>query len=133
MLDAQTPADGPAAPQTVLDPACLQQLRGLDPQGGTTFLVRVLETYQRSLERYVSQAEQAGAQADWAGLSQAVHALKSASASVGAQSLSARCARLEDACRRAAPDEARADLPAFFTEASAVRAAVSSVLEGARA
>lgn len=133
MLDAQPRSDAAPVPPEVLDPACLAQLRSLDPQGGSGFLIKVLETYQRSLDRYLAQAESAYSASEWLALSQSAHALKSASASVGAQQLARQCAALEDACR--VQDAVRASqlMPVFLDEVARARAAMAAALHEARA
>ena len=116
-----------AAP--VLDAACLDQLRALDPVGGS-FLQRVLQTYQRSLSAQESAISQAFAAGDTGALSHAAHALKSASASVGALLLSRLCAQMEQAVRDGQPELLPGLVTQFQEEAVRVHAAVAELLGG---
>lgn len=115
--------------EPVLDKASLDQLRALDPLGGS-FLKRVLQTYQRSLTAQQGGIDQAFAAADWQALSHAAHALKSASASVGALTLSALCARMEQGVRESRLDDIGALVEQFRAEAVRVHAAVAELLDG---
>lgn len=117
----------------VLDPASLAQLRSLDPTGGTAFLVRVLETYRRSLERQLALIAEAHDGADHDGLSRAMHTLKSASASVGALQLAALCERVEHQIRRGDLTHLDQNMAAFDGESVRVARAVAELLaEGPR-
>ena len=133
MSDAS--CDRPLAGSTcpTLDPACLEQLRELDPLGGVTFLRKVLATYLRSLDAQRDHVLVSGAQADWPALSQAAHGLKSASASVGALGLSRLCASLEEAVRQRQFECISSLVREFDAESLRVRLAVQSQLslEGA--
>lgn len=119
-------ADNAAA---VLDVACLDQLRALDPVGGS-FLQRVLQTYQRSLSTQEAAIGQAFGAGDAVALSQAAHALKSASASVGALQLSRLCAQMEQAVRDAQPELLPDLVTRFQDEAVRVHTAVAQLLGG---
>ncbi len=128
MLDARpTPLiDDPN--RSVLDPGSLEQLRQLDPTGGSGFVARVLGTYGRSLERHVGEARQARAAAQWEQFARAAHTLKSASASVGALVFSEICADIEGRIRRQEIDQLESHLDRFFAEAARVRDAVDAQL-----
>lgn len=134
MLDAQRdPKSGtlaqPDREGPVLDAASLDQLRALDPQGGT-FLQRVLQTYQYSLATQEDAIARAAAAADWMALSHAAHALKSASASVGALALSRLCAQIEQDVRDSRLDALAALVDQFRREAVRVHAAVAELMGG---
>ena len=124
---------GPADDDPVLNPASLEQLRALDPQGGSAFVIRVLSTFQRSLARHCDLLDEADRAGDLHALSHSAHALKSASASVGAMALSAICAALEEAVRGAQAAALPGLVRAFQTEAGRVRAAVAHLLDGSAA
>lgn len=128
MLEARPtpPAEDPN--RSVLDPASLDQLRQLDPSGGTGFVARVLGTYIRSLERHEADARQARANGQWDALARAAHTLKSASASVGALVFSEICADVESRIRRQEFDQLEGRLDRFFSEAARVRDAVQAQL-----
>lgn len=113
--------------------ASLDQLRQLDPTGGTGFLARVLGTYAKSLERHEAEAQQARQAAQWDALARTAHTLKSASASVGALTFSQLCADIEGRIRRQELDQLDPLLDRFFEEAARVRDAVQAQLGAPRA
>ncbi|MCA6217945.1 Hpt domain-containing protein [Ideonella sp. B7] len=125
---ADANGDG-ARSEPVLDNASLDQLRALDPHGGS-FLKRVLQTYQRSLTQQQQGIDQAFGAGEWQALSHAAHALKSASASVGALQLSSLCARMEQGVREARLDDMGSLVEQFRAEAVRVHAAVAELLDG---
>jgi HPt (histidine-containing phosphotransfer) domain-containing protein len=114
----------------VLDTASLDQLRQLDPTGGSGFVARVLGTYVRSLERHEADARQAWQARQWDALSRTAHTLKSASASVGALVFSGLCAEVETHIRQQSFDRLEPLLHRFFHEAARVRDAVLAQLPG---
>jgi histidine phosphotransfer protein HptB len=128
MLEARPTSSADDPNRTVLDPASLDQLRQLDPSGGTGFVARVLGTYIRSLERHEAEARQARANGQWDVLARAAHTLKSASASVGALQFSEICADVEGRIRRHELDQLESGLDRFFSEAARVRDAVQAQL-----
>lgn len=127
--DPRSEAGAADSAASVLDAACLDQLRALDPVGGS-FLQRVLQTYQRSLGTQEAAIGQAFGVGDTAALSHAAHALKSASASVGALQLSRLCAQMEQAVREAQPELLLGLVTQFQDEAVRVHAAVAQQLGG---
>jgi histidine phosphotransfer protein HptB len=130
MLDARStpPSEDPIRP--VLDTASLDQLRQLDPTGGSGFVARVLGTYVRSLERHEAEARQAHQARQWDALSRAAHTLKSASASVGALVFAGLCAEVETHIRQQSFEQLEPVLERFFNEAARVRDAVLAQLPG---
>ncbi len=108
--------------------ASLDQLRQLDPTGGSGFLSRVLGTYIRSLERHEAEAQQARQAGQWDAFARTAHTLKSASASVGALTFSQICADIEGRIRRQELDQLEPLLDRFFQEAALVRDAVQAQL-----
>lgn len=128
MLDARSPLSSEDPHRPVLDAAALDQLRQLDPTGGSGFVARVLGTYERSLARHLAEARQAGDAAQWDKLGRAAHTLKSASASVGALVFSSLCAELETLIRQHETARLAPVLERFFAEAERVRAAVQAEL-----
>jgi HPt (histidine-containing phosphotransfer) domain-containing protein len=124
MSDALSDFSVTGAVGTLLDSACLAQLRGLDPQAGSAFLHRVLSTYLRTLDVHCDRAEQCLVDADWQGLAQAAHALKSASASIGAGVFSGLCAAMEEAVRHGHPEKLPELMALFIDESVRVRSAV---------
>lgn len=128
MLEARPTPSVDDPNRSVLDAASLDQLRQLDPTGGSGFLARVLGTYIRSLERHAGDARQAHTAGRWDELARAAHTLKSASASVGALAFSEICAELEGCIRRQELGLAGPLLDRFFSEAARVRDAVQAQL-----
>lgn len=131
MLDGYKSADSDATPAAVLDTACLDQLRALDPSGGSAFLVRVLTTYLRSLDRQAELAAAAREDGDMENVARAAHTLKSASASVGALVLSRCCQEVEQRIRRQELQGIEAHIDRLFHEVARVRTAVQGELRGA--
>lgn len=140
MLDEPTPAAGLPVTQPRLDASSLGALRALDPNGGTAFVRRVLETYLRSMDKHLDAIRTAQASGDLNALRAVAHTLKSSSSSVGALAFAASSATLEAALRErlehpvegADPLAGLADLFArYLIEAQQVRAAVMAELDGA--
>ncbi len=115
-----------AAGGAVLDTACLDRLRELDPGARNGLLNRVLRTYTQSLERLLVQWEQAQAAGDAQALRGMAHTMKSSSASVGALELSALCAAVEVRLRDAGLPGAELQLGALAVEAQRVLAGLSA-------
>lgn len=120
----ESPEQGPA----VLDPAALDRLRELDPDGQHGVLPRVLATYVSSLERIQVQLRDRMAVGDLPGAGALAHTLKSSSASVGALELSERCVRLERAARSGQPEALEGLATAVLEESSRVETAVRAML-----
>jgi HPt (histidine-containing phosphotransfer) domain-containing protein len=93
------PPTPPQALASVLDPASLQRLHELDPQGTNRVVERVLRAFETSLTRLLPQARQALAMGDHEVVRHVVHTLKSSSASVGALELSRCCSEIENRLR----------------------------------
>jgi HPt (histidine-containing phosphotransfer) domain-containing protein len=120
------PAGGPA----VLDPQALEQLRQLDPQGTSGIVLRVLQTYQRSLDRFVTDVQSATASGDHAALGRLTHTLRSSSASVGALRLSGLCKAIESDIREGRTAELPVLLDALQAECASVQLALAAMLTG---
>ena len=127
MVDFKNPEVNGAA-GTVLDAACLAELRALDPDGKAQLVKRVLATYQTSLVRLVDQLRQARGEAAWEQVSRVAHTLKSSSASIGALALAGVCADIERLLRSGDADAAAPLLDRFGTEAGRVEIAVRQEL-----
>jgi HPt (histidine-containing phosphotransfer) domain-containing protein len=128
MLEARPTPSFDDLNRSVLDPSSLDQLRQLDPTGGSGFVTRVLGTYIRSLERHEADARQARNAGQWDAFSRIAHTLKSASASIGAMHFSEICADIESRIRRQELDQLEPQLDLFFSEAARVRDAVQAQL-----
>ncbi|MBL8328443.1 MAG: Hpt domain-containing protein [Rubrivivax sp.] len=111
-----------------LDPVALEQLRLLDPTGAANIVVRVLETYQRSLTRSMQEAQAARAAGDHSTLGRLTHTLRSSSASVGALQFSALCKEIEALVREGRTGELESRLDALQDESVRVQAALAAML-----
>ena len=112
----------------VLDAACLDELRALDPDGQARLVQRVLATYQTSLVRLVEQLRQARTEANWDQVSRVAHTLKSSSASIGALSFASLCADIEGLLREGDHAGAAPLLDRFNIESGRVEGAVRQAL-----
>jgi HPt (histidine-containing phosphotransfer) domain-containing protein len=100
MFDEPTPEASLSKAAPRLNANSLSALRALDPNGGSSFVRRVLETYLRSLDKHIDSWRNAEAAGDLAGLRAVAHTLKSSSSSVGALTFAARSAEVEAVLRQ---------------------------------
>ena len=114
--------------RSVLDAACMAELHGLDPDGKTQLVRRVLAAYQSSLVKQLEQKGPARAGADWDAVARVAHTLKSSSANIGALAFSALCGDIERLLRAGDSAAALPLLPPFDAEAARVAAAVAREL-----
>lgn len=142
MLDEPTPEASLSQTSPRLNTNSLNALRALDPNGGTAFVRRVLETYQRSLDKHIDTLRTAEAAGDVAALRAVAHTLKSSSSSIGALAFAARSAELESLLKQRLEQPAPGPAPlaglaeplaAYLAEALQVRAAVVAELGGGAA
>lgn len=110
--------------EQVLDRACLDRLRELDPSGQGGLVARVLATYTQSLAKLLDQLAAARADADRSRLRHVAHTLKSSSASVGALTLSGLCADVERRLRDGETAGMEAQVDALAREGRQVLAAL---------
>lgn len=89
-----------AAAEKLLDPAALEQIISLDPDGSAGFLAKVVETFIQSTEQIIRNTKWAGPAMDPESIGKAAHSLKSSAGSIGARRLSALCASLEAGIRK---------------------------------
>lgn len=108
-----------------LDADALARLRELDPSGANRLIERVVQAYFGSLERMLPELAAARAPLDLGQLRQITHTLKSSSASLGALTLSAHCARLETMARDQIAEGVEAELDAMLAELERVRVALT--------
>lgn len=128
MPSTPIPDLGPAA-ALCLDAASLARLQELDPNGENKLLERVIKAYVKSLERLLPELAHARAgQLDLNQVRHVSHTLKSSSASLGALSLSARCAEIETMARLGETAGLEAKLDGMLMEVSQVRQALLSLL-----
>ena len=112
----------------VLDAAVLKSLESLDPQGTSRLIQRVLTTYLASLDRIRQQLANGRNDNDLRAILLAAHTLKSSSASVGALTLSARCAQVEGAARDGKGGELPSMVDQLIAEIGRVEVAVQGLL-----
>jgi HPt (histidine-containing phosphotransfer) domain-containing protein len=125
---SHAPQTQPPAFASVLDPASLQRLHELDPEGANRVVERVLRAFETSLTRLLPQSSQALAQGDHELLRHVAHTLKSSSASVGALELSRCCSEIENRLRQMQFDGLAERLARLNAEGGRVLAAVRSLL-----
>jgi two-component system, sensor histidine kinase and response regulator len=97
-LSAMPTVSGPsvhAGEAAVINPATLEALREIDPQGGNGLMVELLQAFLTMAKPGFSDVENAVRSADSKALASAAHALKSAAANVGAEKLSNLYRQLE--------------------------------------
>lgn len=115
-------------PCASLDPAALERLRELDPDGSHGVLQRVLGTFETSLAHMLAQlaAQASGGQAR--AVADIAHKLKSSAAAVGAMTLSQTCAEVEQRQRLGAPAQLDADVRRLITDGELALQAVRAIL-----
>lgn len=127
--DPPNPAEIPC-----LDPAALQRLREIDPDGCHGVVTRVLQAFERSLVALLVQlgdlaSPAAGTEAARAQRVKEIgHMLKSSAASVGALALSEACAQAEARQRREPGLQFAEDLRRLITESERALIAVRAIL-----
>ncbi len=107
--------------EAVIDTKILDQLRELDPDGGTDLLRQVIVAFLDMAGETVTQIEEAIVANDTENLRVAAHSLKSSSANVGAQGLSAMFRELELCGREGRMTDARSLLETMQKEYGRVR------------
>ncbi|MCV2367386.1 Hpt domain-containing protein [Roseateles oligotrophus] len=123
-----TPVINPAE-STCLDAQALARLQELDPNGSNKLIERVIAAYVKSLERLLPDLENArGDNLDLNVVRHVSHTLKSSSASLGALSLSERCAQIETMARIGQTDGMETLLDGMLLEVIQVRHALLSLL-----
>jgi HPt (histidine-containing phosphotransfer) domain-containing protein len=112
-----------------LDAQSLARLQELDPQGENKLLERVIAAYVKSLERLLPELANARrGELDLNQVRHVSHTLKSSSASLGALSLSERCAEIETMARLGETAGLEAKLDGMLMEVTQVRQALLSLL-----
>ena len=113
-----------------MDPAALDKLRALSPQGAEQLIQQLFEAYLRGARPLLAQLAGAQAAGDAAALAGIGHALKSSSFNVGANRLAECCRQLESLARTG--DDALGTLCEQLTEEwQRVEAAILKTLEKA--
>lgn len=123
---------------TVLDEQALARLRELDPGGANQLVQRVVDAFLKSLDQHapvLARALDGAADAtpgDLGALRHVAHTLKSAAASLGATTLSQRCAEIEARARDGQPDGLPELLEAVLADIDGVRIAMRPLLQPTR-
>ncbi|MDE2368112.1 MAG: Hpt domain-containing protein [Burkholderiales bacterium] len=131
MNDSGAPDPTPAA----LDPAALDKLRELDPQGRHGLLERVMTTYVNSLLRILGLLEAEATRGDVETVARLAHQLKSSSASIGAMPLSRAAAEVERELRAASAGssaDASVAIARLLREGRGAAASVNAMLASLR-
>jgi HPt (histidine-containing phosphotransfer) domain-containing protein len=116
-----------------LDPAALERLRELDPDGRHKVLTRVMSAFEASLLRMLEQLQALQAQpgepaAQAQALRMLAHTIKSSAASVGALELARACADVEKRLREDGLQHISSDLPLLQQAAQGALQAVRAML-----
>lgn len=114
----------------LLDPDAIARLRELDPTGQNQLMARVIAAFSTSLDRLLPDLERAraGSMPDLAVIRHVSHTLKSSSASLGAITLSNRCADIEAMAREGRVEGLSSQLDAMLQDIQEVRAALAALL-----
>lgn len=116
-----------------LDPAALERLRELDPDGRHRVLTRVMSAFEASLLRMLEQLHDLQTQpgepaTQTQALRMLVHTIKSSAASVGALELARTCAEVEKRLHEDGPQGISSDLPLLQQAAQGALQAVRAIL-----
>jgi HPt (histidine-containing phosphotransfer) domain-containing protein len=117
-------------PAALLDPEAIRRLRELDPSGGNKLLELVVAAFSSSLDRLLPDLARARETdpPDFAVIRHVSHTLKSSSASLGATTLSARCADIEAMVREGRTQGLAGQLDAMLQDIQQVRTALAALL-----
>jgi signal transduction histidine kinase/CheY-like chemotaxis protein/HPt (histidine-containing phosphotransfer) domain-containing protein len=116
-----------------LDPAALEKIRALSPDGADALVGQVLTAYLKAAEREWEHFDQGLADGDTAVLARAAHALKSSSFNVGANGLAERCSEIEQLGREGQMRQLLTRVDGLRAEWSRVEAALKALLAGQKA
>ncbi|MDP2880309.1 MAG: response regulator [Azonexus sp.] len=116
-----------------LDPAALEKIRALSPEGAEALVGQVLAAYLKAAEREWEHFDQGLADGDIAVLACAAHALKSSSFNVGANGLAERCSEIEQLGREGQMRQLLSRVDGLRAEWSRVEAALKALLAGQKA
>ncbi len=125
-------APSAAVPDTIadgLDRGVLDDIRALDPSGGSALLQRVIGIYLKSAPDLVRAMRRGADAGDVAAVGTAAHSLKSSSLNVGAARLGNLCREIEAAAKSTPPALSAALVAAFESEYLRVEQLLRSELE----
>ena len=110
----------------VLNQRVLAEIISMERQGSSGLLRQVAAAYLDTLPRLVDQLRQAAVSDDYSQAYQAAHSLKSGSATLGAESLAARCQSIERLAKHG--EDFAVEMTAFEQEWPRVENALRSLL-----
>jgi CheY-like chemotaxis protein/HPt (histidine-containing phosphotransfer) domain-containing protein len=113
-----------------LDPAALEKIRALSPDGADALVQQVLAAYLKAAEREWGRFDQGLADGDAGLLARAAHALKSSSFNVGANGLAERCGEIEQFGRDGQMRQLLTRIDGLRAEWKRVEAALKGLLSG---
>jgi len=114
--------------EAALDPAALDKIRALSPDGAEALVRQVLEAYLKAAGREWERFDRGLADGDAGLLASAAHALKSSSFNVGANGLAERCREIERLGRDGQMRPLLARVDALRAEWARVEAGLAAVL-----
>ncbi len=117
--------ESPVAASSPIDDAVLDNIRGLQQEGGPNLVARVVGLYLESSEKQIETLRNGVKNADADAVHRAAHSLKSSSANVGATRLSGLLKDLESMARAKDLQKAGETLAEIEKEYGAARAALS--------
>jgi len=127
------PAAAGEQPPEAIDTRAIDLIASSQGPGEQDLLGRIVALYRASGTDQVRQLHAAIRAGDGEAAGRAAHTLKSSSAQLGAGRLSARCARIEAACRLGRVQDCAADVAALGEDFSAACAALDAELSRRRA
>jgi signal transduction histidine kinase/CheY-like chemotaxis protein/HPt (histidine-containing phosphotransfer) domain-containing protein len=122
------PAGDLPAGDRVIDPAALERIREVDPDGRDGLARTVITCYLTDAPRTIESLRSAVGTGDGGAIQKLAHGFKSSSANVGAVSLAARCKEMETAGRNNLLDGSPALLICIENEFARARAALEGQL-----
>ncbi len=116
----------------VIDFTVLNEIRAIK-SGGEQLIQQVIELYFATAPKLIESLDSAFAEQKWLDLQTAAHSLKSSSATVGATDLAESCRALEADVRDGNFDRGRATLASIRQGFQAVRSALQTTMQHAKA
>ena len=96
----------PGAESDPIDRQRLAVLRGIDPKNRDRFVADLIDKFMEEAPNHLKRLREATQMGDTDGLERAAHALQSSAGALGAETLAALCAEIEEMARAGRPDEA---------------------------
>ena len=89
-----------------IDRQRLAVLRGIDPKNRDRFVADLIDKFMEEAPQHLNRLREATQRGDAGGLERAAHGLQSSAGALGAETLAARCAEIEEMARAGRPGEA---------------------------